>query len=213
MPTRRAAGSPAGGPAGGPEMPRGRPPAALAAAFPSDPFGDPHARHRFRNGRRRAPACAAPRARRRTRSDRTRPFSPRPGALLGALEAGRPLDAPTLREAMTRAFGGSDAGGAWAWKDAYEAAEATVILFVQRYGRAMRRRAGAGPDGPANMLAMLSALAALEPSHTRRSEAQVRLQQFSTPLPLAYAALKAAAAPSPGDTSCWNRPLGRGCWP
>ena len=124
-------------------MPRGRPPAALAAAFPSDPFGDPHARHRFRNGRRRAPACA--------------------------------------------------------WKDAYEAAEATVILFVQRYGRAMRRRAGAGPDGPANMLAMLSALAALEPSHTRRSEAQVRLQQFSTPLPLAYAALKAAGV-RPGDT-------------
>ncbi len=120
-------------------------------------------------------------------------------ALLGALEAGRPLDAPTLREAMTRAFGGSDAGGAWRWKDAYEAAEATVILFVQRYGRAMRRRAGAGPDGPANMLAMLSALAALEPSHTRRSEAQVRLQQFSTPLPLAYAALKAAGV-RPGDT-------------
>ncbi len=120
-------------------------------------------------------------------------------ALLGALEAGRPLDAPTLREAMTRAFGGSDAQGAWRWKDAYEAAEATVILFVQRYGRAMRRRAGAGPDGPANMLAMLSALAALEPSHTRRSEAQVRLQQFSTPLPLAYAALKAAGV-RPGDT-------------
>ena len=120
-------------------------------------------------------------------------------ALLGVLEAGRPLDAPTLRQIMTRAFGGTDAAGAWAWKDAYEAAEAAVILFVQRYGRAMRRRAGAGPDGPANMLAMLSALAALEPSHTRRSEAQVRLQQFSTPLPLAYAVLKAAGV-RPGDT-------------
>ncbi len=113
--------------------------------------------------------------------------------LLAALEAGRPLDAPTLRQAMTRSFGGTDAGGAWIWKDAYEAAEAAVILFVQRYGRAMRQRAGAGPGGPANMLSMLSALAALEPSHTRRSEEQVRLQQFSTPLPLAYAALKAAA--------------------
>ncbi len=118
--------------------------------------------------------------------------------LLPVLEGGRSLDASTLRDAMTRAFGGTDAGGAWLWKDAYEAAEAVLVLFLQRYGRAMRRRAGAGPDGPANMLAMLSALAALEPSHTRRSEEQVRLQQFSTPLPLAYAALKAAAV-RPGD--------------
>ena len=36
------------------------------------------------------------------------------------------------------------------------------------------------------------------PSHTKRSEDQVRLQQFSTPLPLAYAALRAAAV-RPGD--------------
>ncbi|MDE0406685.1 MAG: hypothetical protein OXN81_02405, partial [Alphaproteobacteria bacterium] len=106
-------------------------------------------------------------------------------AMLPVLEAGRPLDAATLRDAMTDAFGASDAAGAWSWKDAYEAAEASVVLFVQRFGRAMRRSAGAGPDGPRRMLAMLEAVAALEPSHTRRSEEQVRLQQFSTPLPLA----------------------------
>ena len=94
---------------------------------------------------------------------------------------------------MTRAFGASDAQGAWLWKDAYEAAEAAAVLFLQRYGRAMRNRAGAGPDGPRKMLAMLAAIAALEPSHTKRSEQQIRLQQFSTPLPLAYAALRAAA--------------------
>ena len=120
-------------------------------------------------------------------------------SLLPALEAGRPLDASTLRDAMTRAYRASDADGAWVWKDAYEAAEAAVVLFVQRYGRAMRRRAGAGADGPRTMLAMLAAVAALEPSHTKRSEEQVRLQQFSTPLPLAYAALRAAAV-RPGDT-------------
>ena len=119
--------------------------------------------------------------------------------LLPVLEAGRPLDAPTLRDAMTRAFGASDANGAWVWKDAYEAAEAAVVLFVQRYGRAMRQRTGAGADGPRKMLAMLAAIAALEPSHTKRSEDQVRLQQFSTPLTLAYAALRAAAV-RPGDT-------------
>ena len=56
----------------------------------------------------------------------------------------------------------------------------------------MRRQAGAGPQGPAAMLSMLERLAALEPSHTRRSEEQIRLQQFSTPLPLAYAAAQAA---------------------
>ena len=119
--------------------------------------------------------------------------------LLPALEAGRPLDAAILREAMTGAFGASDSAGAWVWKDAYEAAEAAAVLFLQRYGRAMRSNAGAGPDGPRHMLAMLDAIAALEPSHTKRSEEQVRLQQFSTPLPLAYAALQAAAI-RPGDT-------------
>ena len=81
--------------------------------------------------------------------------------LLPVLEAGRPLDAGTLRDAMTRAFGATDAEGAWLWKDAYEAAEAAAVLFVQRYGRAMRKQTGAGPDGHRHMLAMLDAVAAL----------------------------------------------------
>ena len=118
--------------------------------------------------------------------------------LLPVLDAGRALDARTLREAMTGAFGASDAAGAWLWKDAYEAAEAALVLFLQRYGRAMRREAGAGAGGPAAMLRMLETLAALEPSQTRRSEDQLKYQQFSTPLPLAYAALQAAMI-RPGD--------------
>ena len=127
---------------------------------------------------------------------------PKPAALLAAaadllphLEAGRVLDAATLRHAMTRAFGASDAAGAWVWKDAYEAAEAAMALFLRRWGRAMRREAGS----PQAMIAMIETLAALEPSQTRRSEEQIALQQFSTPLPLAYAALQAAAV-RPGDT-------------
>ena len=119
-------------------------------------------------------------------------------ALLPVLETGRPLDASALRDAMTGAFGASDAQGAWLWKDAYDAAEAALVLFLQRYGRAMRREAGAGPHGPAAMLRMMDTLAALEPSQTRRSEEQLQYQQFSTPLPLAYAALQAAAI-RPGD--------------
>ena len=130
---------------------------------------------------------------------------PKPAALLAAatallpsLEAGRALDAKTLREAMSAAFGAGDVQGAWVWKDAYEAAEASMVLFIQRYGRLMRREAGAGPGSAAAMLAILETLAALEPSQTRRSEEQLALQQFSTPLPLAYAALQAAAI-RPGD--------------
>ena len=119
-------------------------------------------------------------------------------ALLPSIEAGRTLDAKTLREAMSAAFGASDTQGAWVWKDAYEAAEAAMVLFIQRYGRLMRREAGARPGSAAAMLAMLETLAALEPSQTRRSEEQLALQQFSTPLPLAYAALQAAAI-RPGD--------------
>ena len=118
--------------------------------------------------------------------------------LLPVLEAGQALDAATLRRAMSAAFGATYAQGAWVWKDAYEAAEAALVLFLQRYARLMRREAGAGPDGPAAMLAMLETLAALEPSQTRRSEEQLELQQFSTPLPLAYAALQAVAV-RPGD--------------
>ena len=55
--------------------------------------------------------------------------------LLPVLEAGRALDAATLRNAMTNAFGASDADGAWLCKDSYEAAEAALVLFLQRYGQ------------------------------------------------------------------------------
>ncbi len=133
-----------------------------------------------------------------TRPSRADAFYASAQALLPVLEAGRSLDPATLRDAMTEAFGASDVEGGWVWKDAYEAAEAACVLFLQRYGRGMRRTCGAGADGPRRMMSMLEAVAALEPSHTRRSEEQVRLQQFSTPLPLAYAALQAAAI-RPGD--------------
>ena len=55
--------------------------------------------------------------------------------LLPVLEAGRPLNAAILRDAMTEAFGAADTDGAWVWKDAYEAAEAAVVVFMQHYVR------------------------------------------------------------------------------
>ena len=103
-------------------------------------------------------------------------------------EAGKPIDAKTLRVAMEEAFGSSDAQGAWIWKDAYDAAEVAQIMMLSRYGAVMQRQA----TSPAAFLTMIERLAALAPSHTRRSEDSVRLQQFSTPLPLAAIVAQAA---------------------
>ena len=109
-------------------------------------------------------------------------------ALLAGLARGQPLDAHGLRSAMESAFGGSDAGGFWNWKDAYEACEVAELLFLRRFGPAMQNRAAS----PAALLAMLEKLAALLPTQTRRSEESQALQQFSTPIPLAFVASIAA---------------------
>ena len=55
------------------------------------------------------------------------------------LGQGRALDSRALRSAMETAFGASDAEGAWVWKDAYEALEAAQVLFLRKFGAAMRR--------------------------------------------------------------------------
>ncbi len=132
------------------------------------------------------------------------PPSPRPDTvssllqaattLMEALAKGQALDAHALRAAMEAAFGASDAAGAWDWKLAYEACEAAQILFLRKFGPAMRARAGS----PAAFLAMLGRVAALAPSQTRRSEESQALQQFSTPIALGFAAATAAAI-SPSD--------------
>ena len=116
------------------------------------------------------------------------------GLLLADLERGRAIDAQALRAAMTAAFGGSDAEGAWDWKTAYDACEAAQVLFLRKFGPAMRGRAASPPA----LLAMLAKLAALLPSHTRRSEESQALQQFSTPIALGFAASTAAAI-TPAD--------------
>ena len=109
-------------------------------------------------------------------------------ALLPMLARGQSVDALALREAMISAFGGSDAEGVWAWKDAYEACEVAQVLFLRRFGPAMRARSALA------QLAMLGKVAALLPTHTRRSEESQALQQFSTPIPLSFVAATAAAA-------------------
>jgi predicted RNA methylase len=114
--------------------------------------------------------------------------------LLPDLERGRRIDAVVLRAAMERAFGGSDAAGAWDWKTAYDACEVATVLFFRKFGPAVRARA----TSPAALLPMLSKIAALLPTHTRRSQQSQALQQFSTPIALGFAAA-AAAAITPAD--------------
>ena len=95
---------------------------------------------------------------------------------------------------MEHAFGGSDAAGAWDWKTAYDACEAATVLFIRKFGPAVRARA----TSPAAELSMLGKIAALLPTHTRRSEESQALQQFSTPIELAFVAATAAAI-TPAD--------------
>ena len=109
-------------------------------------------------------------------------------ALQPDLARGTPIDAARLRLEMERAFGGSDASGAWDWKLAYEAGEVALVLFLRKFGRALLARAGS----PAALLPILTKVAGLLPSHTRRSEEMELFQQFSTPLPMGLAALAAA---------------------
>jgi predicted RNA methylase len=108
------------------------------------------------------------------------------------LGQGRALDSRALRSAMQAAFGATDAEGAWVWKDAYDALEAAQVLFLRKFGGAMRARAGS----PAAMLEMLMRLAARLASQTRRSEESEQLQQFSTPIALGFVACEAAALTS-----------------
>ncbi len=112
--------------------------------------------------------------------------------LLTDLERGRRIDAAVLRGAMEAAFGASDAAGAWNWKTAYDTCEAATVLFLRKFGPAIRTKAGS----TAAMLPMLARVASLLPTHARRSEDSQALQQFSTPIPLGLAACTAAAITS-----------------
>ena len=108
--------------------------------------------------------------------------------LVTSLARGQPVSTDTLRSVMSAACGGTDAAGGWVWRDAYDACEVAQVLFLRRYGPAMRRQAPTN----AGRLAMLARIAKLLPTQTRRSEESRSLQQFSTPVDLAFVAAVAA---------------------
>jgi predicted RNA methylase len=108
------------------------------------------------------------------------------------LEQGKPVTTAALSTAMTESFGGTDAQGFWVWKDAYEALETAQVLFLRRFGPAILSRSAS----PQSTLAMMKRIAALVPTHTRRSDESQAMQQLSTPLPLAFVTSQAAAIAS-----------------
>ncbi|NEI66252.1 strawberry notch family protein [Rhizobium leguminosarum] len=110
------------------------------------------------------------------------------GRITPLLEQGKVLTTADLRQIMTEVSGGSDAEGVWLWKEAYEAAEIAQVLFLRKFRAIVSRT-----QSPQSTLAMLTKVANLVPTHTRRSEESQALQQFSTPIPLAYVASRAAA--------------------
>ena len=101
---------------------------------------------------------------------------------------GRTLGSRAFRAATEAAFGGTDAEGAWVWKDAYEALQAAQVLFLRKFGTAMRSRPGCA----AAMIEMLTHLAGGLASQKRREESE-HFQQFSPPIALGFVAAEAAA--------------------
>jgi len=116
-------------------------------------------------------------------------------ALLPVLTKGKPLDRNAVRDAMSFAFMGSDADGLWTWKDAYDAIEVAQVLHMRKIAYQLVRL----EDAPVETILALSALSRLGLTHSRRSEEQVALDQYSTPAQLAALAVLAAQVRE-GDT-------------
>lgn len=115
-------------------------------------------------------------------------------ALSTHLARSRPLDRKLVSNVMTTGFGGSDAEGVWSWRDAYEAIEAATVLQLRR----LAPQVGRLEDAPAEIAALLASVSGLGLTHSRRSEEQVALDQFSTPPELAALAVLSAQV-RPGD--------------
>ena len=97
-----------------------------------------------------------------------------------------------LRRLMTERFGGSDATGTWSMRDAYDALEMAQVLMLRTPGCDLIE-----PSDPRATFEALAQLMASLPTQTYRSERQVDLQQFSTPLTLTWlAGLAARLSPS-----------------
>ncbi|MBR8831240.1 MAG: hypothetical protein N5P05_003006 [Chroococcopsis gigantea SAG 12.99] len=119
------------------------------------------------------------------------PFMSVARELLPNLISGEKIRTTTLSSLMTREFNGSDAEGKWQSKDAYECLEMSQLLWLKEAGKDLISR-----YTRSEILREIERIHQLCPTQTRRSEESIRLQQFSTPLPLAYVASVAAGITS-----------------
>lgn len=101
---------------------------------------------------------------------------------------GAGLSRQALRRAMKEAFGADDASGRWSMRDAYNALEAAQALVLSD-PQCPLLASNKAEDIFRTLLDLERSL----PTQTYRSEAQVELQQFSTPLVLAWLTGLAAA--------------------
>lgn len=108
-------------------------------------------------------------------------------ALAARLDQPAAITRSLLRRLIGEAFDASDADGVWSMRDAYDALETAQFLGVVR-GTIATPASNASQEGFATVKVFHDAL----PTQTYRSERQVDLQQFSTPLPLAWLAACAA---------------------
>jgi predicted RNA methylase len=101
------------------------------------------------------------------------------------LRNGAAVSRQGLKRLMTEAFGDDDAGGLWSMRDAYDALETAQCP-------ASRRSAEPAGGTPADIFERLRQFERGLPTQTYRSEKQVDLQQFSTPITLAWLVAMAA---------------------
>ncbi len=109
-----------------------------------------------------------------------------------ALQSTKKVDKAFIRDLMDKEFGGTNAERAWGRKDAYEAQEFASVMLLHSAARMLR------PKSPQQVLEFLKQKQDQLPTQTVRSGEQDRFQQFSTPLPLSFIALRAAKV-IPGD--------------
>ena len=107
--------------------------------------------------------------------------------LVPSILGGAKITRAMLNEAMTSAYGGSDADGRWTQRESFEVLEHALALAMRN--RSTMRQQFATQD----VLQAINLLGRL-PTQTVRSEEQIEWQQFSTPLDLAAVALVLAAA-------------------
>ncbi len=107
-------------------------------------------------------------------------------AILPLFRSGEAVERDRLRRLFEAETGRSDASGTWTMRRAYDALELAQTLFLLEADCPLL--AGSSRE----VLAKLQAFADRMPVQSYRSEDQVALQQFSTPLALAYLAGVAA---------------------